>query len=188
MAHDNDNLTKDSEPIKALESDDLDIESFEPWIHAAMQDTQVNEGFCSPCHYLLDNWPTFKESFTWEDGKRVYNRPEPVIGRYCNTTEIEASTRISCKFCANLLHRLQDTDLLTIFRKIEWRLNQLGEESACALSIFPLSTNKYHINLYLPDIPSASYQSLHVTLKCSDTTWLADLCTKTSYYLVMEGC
>lgn len=170
MAHDNNHLTKDSDPIKALESDDLNRDSFEPWIQAIMLGTHVNDGFCGPCRCLFDNWPSLKGlkgDYIWQNGETVFDPTKFFIGRSGNTVEIEASTRMGCKFCAYLLQRLKDTELLTMFRKIEWRLHQLGETSTCALSIFSFA-QAYEIQLNLPNkISSKSSQSCYAIIHCS---------------------
>lgn len=171
-SHNSNRLSKLSDHIKAPESDDLDMDAFESWVHAIMLNTHVDDGFCGPCRYLLDNLSSacdIGEQHMRENGKWIEHVSlpvTPVIGRYCKTAEIEASTRMGCKFCAYLFQRLKEYGLLTIFRKIEWRLHQLGETSACALLIFPIE-NAYNIQLNLPNkISSTSSGGCQVGIYC----------------------
>lgn len=191
MTHDNNHLTKDSDPIKALEADDLDMNSFEPWVRAIMLGTRVENEFCGPCRYLLDNWPSvedFGPRTRGQSGLYSGDRRVSVTGRYCNTAEIEASTRMGCKFCAYLLQSLKEHGLLTIFRKIESRFHRLGETTTCYLSIFSI-VNPYDIQLDLPNkISTGLSESCQVRLHCSSTNRLAALGTHLFRYRVIERC
>lgn len=147
-------LSKDSDVIKVVNSDELDADFVEQQIRESLPKAQVMKGFCTKCQDLFDNWPTIGGSSTRNhDSKPVPGGWEHDIAQsYSSTFELEGSACSGCKFCTFLLQNFKDTELLDTFRKIETRLYQLGKNAELALSIQNWGTNPVQILwLNLPD-------------------------------------
>ncbi|TEY43180.1 hypothetical protein BOTCAL_0376g00120 [Botryotinia calthae] len=136
MSADANELYSDHCLVQAVASDALDEDLIEQRISNSAT-TPILGRFCVKCQELFDNWPTLGNSST-----REYNsKPGPEKGcehtavRPCSSSELEVSTRAGCKFCALLVQRLKDEELLELFRKIENRLFLLGESLMSCLSI-----------------------------------------------------
>ncbi|KAH8197000.1 hypothetical protein TruAng_008820 [Truncatella angustata] len=116
--------TPESDVIIAVHADDLDHDQIECQVQHLVSTTHVDNGFCTKCQDLLDHWPDLGKK-EWDHG----------IGRPVNTFEVEAATRLGCKFCAYLLSRLTKEGLIDVFRKIETRLRLLSSNECASLSI-----------------------------------------------------
>ncbi|KAK7398743.1 hypothetical protein QQX98_011887 [Neonectria punicea] len=123
-AAESNDLGPESELIRAVESDKLDYEKIENRVQQLVSATEVAQGFCGKCRHLLEHWPDLGT----KDWAHAVARP-------FRTEEIEAATRAGCKFCAFLLSRLNITELLDTFRKIEARLETVGNGGTASLSI-----------------------------------------------------
>ncbi|KAF7918622.1 hypothetical protein BELL_0212g00190 [Botrytis elliptica] len=122
--------------LQAVVSDKLDKDLFERRV-LDLKTTPILGRFCVKCQELFDNWPTLGDSSTREhDSERGSEGGwEHTAVRPSSLFELEASTRAGCKFCAFLIQRFKDEELLELFRKIENRLLLLGESSMSFLSI-----------------------------------------------------
>ncbi|KAF5868230.1 putative heterokaryon incompatibility protein [Botrytis fragariae] len=136
MSIDANKLGSDHHIFEAVDSDELDEDSFEQRI-SNLAATPILGRFCIKCQELFDNWPTLGNSSTREHDSKPGSEGgwEHTAVRPCNSFELEASTRVGCKFCAFLIQRLKDRKLIELFRKIENRLLLLGESSISFLSI-----------------------------------------------------
>lgn len=126
-AEDGDLISIDCAAIQALQSDTLDYKEIELQVQRLVSTADVVQGFCGKCRYLLDHWPNLE----WES----QDRDSCAVGRPVITHEIEAAARVGCKFCAFLLSRLKYCSLLDVFRKIEARLRNFGDNGTASLSI-----------------------------------------------------
>lgn len=118
----------DSNFMRAVESDPLDTDEIEKQVHRLMSTahTRVTEKFCEKCHHALEHWPPV---FNPQTGSKA------TVVRLLTTTEVEAATRNGCHFCAFLLCRLRVRGWLDVFRKIERRLQILGDDGEASLSV-----------------------------------------------------
>jgi hypothetical protein len=133
-------LKKDSDLLKAVESDDLDLEIVEKLIQKSIPTAPLTNGFCSKCQETFDNWPTLGSSSTRIHESKPVDFPndkgwETAVARPCSTFEIEGATRAGCRFCTFLLQTLKDTEMIETFRKVEMRLHHLGEDVTSSLSV-----------------------------------------------------
>ncbi|KFY10911.1 hypothetical protein V492_04782 [Pseudogymnoascus sp. VKM F-4246] len=142
-AADGNDLSRNSDIIQAVDSDDLDVKFVEQRIKESAPKAPIAKGFCAKCQSLFDHWPTLGDSSTRKNG----SKPTPdegwehAVARSCSTFELESSTRSGCRFCAFLLQILKDSDYLAIFRKIEARLYHLNEDGLSSLSVQNWGTN-----------------------------------------------
>ncbi|KAF7893886.1 hypothetical protein EAF00_007400 [Botryotinia globosa] len=136
MSIDANKLRSNHHIFEALDSDELDEDSFEQRILDSAA-TPILGRFCVKCQELFDDWPTLGNSSTREYGSEPGSEDgwEHTAVRPCSLFELEASTQAGCKFCAFLIQRLKDSCLLELFRKVENRLLLLGESSMSFLSI-----------------------------------------------------
>jgi hypothetical protein len=148
MASDGDKIGKDSELLKAVNSDELDGQFVERRIQELTPKDPITNGFCSKCRNLFDNWPTLGGSSTIQHG----SKPDPLlkgwehgVAQSYNTFEIEGSARVRCRFCTFLLQSLKDSEQLDTFRKIEVRLYHLDEKATASLSVQNWGTNPIQI-------------------------------------------
>ncbi|KAF7939244.1 uncharacterized protein EAE97_007324 [Botrytis byssoidea] len=136
MSIDADELRSSHHIFEALDSDELDEDSSEKRILDSAA-TPILGRFCLECQELFDNWPTLGNSSTREHDSKPGSEDgwEHTAVRPCSLFKLEASTRAGCKFCALMIQRLKDEELLGLFRKVEDRLLLLGESSMSFLSI-----------------------------------------------------
>lgn len=106
----------------------LDDEQIEAEVQQFISETVVTKGFCQKCRHLLDHWPML----IFPDVQDC----QCAVGRHFRTNELEAATRLGCRFCALLMAGLRYYDgLLDAFRKIEVRLRNVGDSGTASLSI-----------------------------------------------------
>lgn len=84
----------------------------------------VVRGYCNHCQHLFGHWPDLGIK-SWAHA----------VGRPCRTVELEAATRIGCKFCSFLFSRLKATGLLDTLRRIEKRLSLSNDTATALISI-----------------------------------------------------
>ncbi|THV50641.1 hypothetical protein BGAL_0142g00220 [Botrytis galanthina] len=136
MSVDADDLSSDHHLLQAVASDELDEDLFDRRV-LDIKTAPILGRFFIKCQELFDNWPTLGNSST----RKHDSEPGPGEGwehtavRPCSLFELEASTRAGCKFCAFLIQRLKDRELLGLFHKVDNRLLLLGEISMSFLSI-----------------------------------------------------
>lgn len=135
-------LKKDSEILKAVESDELDAAFIEERIQLSSPTIPIPSanGFCHNCQKMFDHWPTVGRSSQMTHKSSPSDFPgekgwETAVARYCTTFEIEGGMRAGCRSCTFLLQGLKDTELLDIYRKVEARLYHLDEATTTSLSI-----------------------------------------------------
>lgn len=133
-------LYKDSELLKAVNTDELDLDLIEQRVQQSTPTTPLTNGFCSKCQEMFDNWPTLGISPKMTHESKPADFPhgegwETAVVRPCSTFELEGATRAGCRFCTFLLHSLTATGMLETFRKVEIRLDHLGEDATTSLSV-----------------------------------------------------
>lgn len=114
---------RDHAATKAVQSDKLDYDLIETRVQQLLSSANVSQGFCAECRHLFDNWPV------------PPIQRDSAIGRHFHTQEIESAAKAGCKCCAFLLSTLERRSTLDLFRKIEMRLHDLGENETASLSI-----------------------------------------------------
>jgi hypothetical protein len=119
-----DDLDPDSALITAVNSDHIDVKQIESQIHQAKLTTHVSRGYCSNCQYMFEHWPDLGTD-SWTD----------TVGRPCHTVELEAARQKGCKSCTFLLLKLENAGLLDTFRRIEKRLDLVGDTATSSISI-----------------------------------------------------
>jgi hypothetical protein len=86
---------------------------------------RVQGRFCSQCQHLLDDWPALE----------VQSKDQPHVVRQYDTFYLEAAARRGCEFCACVLQTLLDSEVLALYRKIEFRLETLKSHRTLCLTI-----------------------------------------------------
>jgi hypothetical protein len=86
---------------------------------------RVKDRFCSECQRLLNDWPALE----------IQEKDQPYVVRRYDTYYLEAATRSGCEFCACVLQTLLDSEVLSLYRKIEFRLETLKSHGISCLSI-----------------------------------------------------
>ncbi|KAJ4294299.1 hypothetical protein N0V90_007989 [Kalmusia sp. IMI 367209] len=116
-----------------------------------MSSTYVSQELCDKCQSLFNHWPDFDPL---PEGKEEHETGSCIIKKALSTYEIEAAAQQRCKFCAFLLYRLKEAELLDHFRRIEKRLMLLNENAAIYLFVKArLSKDEtYEFNLSFPGI------------------------------------
>ncbi|KAF7885879.1 uncharacterized protein EAF02_004388 [Botrytis sinoallii] len=142
MSTDANLLSSNHHLLQAVASDKLDKDLFERRV-LDLKITPILGRFCIKCQELFDDWPTLGDSSTREHDSEPGSEGgwEHTAVRPCSLFELEASTRAGCKFCAFLIQRLKDRELVELFRKIENRVLLLGGSSMSFLSIQNWCTN-----------------------------------------------
>jgi hypothetical protein len=100
--------------IELLDQDITDSKQIEQQIEQHVSRLQDFEYYCDECRERFDNW-------NWPDSAQT------CVRTFDNTIALEAAARKGCRFCCFILHTLVDADMLQTFRRIEARLNVLGE-------------------------------------------------------------
>ncbi|KAK2033595.1 HET-domain-containing protein [Colletotrichum zoysiae] len=125
LAAPGDNLGPDSDLVREVESDEVNLQHIETTIQQLIPTMDVARRFCSKCRHLLDHWPDLSVT-DWNYAK----------GRsFSSVSEIEAGARTGCEFCTFLFSQLLRNGYLSKFRKIESRLLALGNDVTIILSI-----------------------------------------------------
>ncbi|KAK8023898.1 hypothetical protein PG993_011964 [Apiospora rasikravindrae] len=123
MSEDSNKLYKDA--LMALRTDELNRERIKLIIQQLAVSVNVVGELCAQCQHLMDNWPDYKP---WHLKER------PNVGRTFNTLELEAAAQSGCKLCTEMLRELEYGRVLDEYRKLEGRLQALGEN--CETSLF----------------------------------------------------
>ena len=127
-----------SAAIQAVECDEVDHDGIESRIQNLTSNTNVTRGFCDSCRHLLENWPDLT------DGR------DCAVAKTFHTCEIEAAARIGCKLCALLLSRINISELLDTFWKIERRLQLINEHGKASLSIQKSGDRSWNLSVNFP--------------------------------------
>ncbi|KAK8074472.1 HET-domain-containing protein [Apiospora hydei] len=176
MAADGEDLNLEDPLLQGLSSDSLDTDCIEQRICDLAPGISVEDGHCSTCRHMLDNWPLFSYSLQdldqYPDGQFPWK--SATAGSYQNTASIEASARQGCKFCALLLQALKDGEVLETFRRIEGRLDRLGERATASLSVGTMWDRTGRVWLDLPNKLSTRSNSGINTAKFSFRTIAED--------------
>lgn len=140
-------LSAEAPLIQAVENDEIDPKLLEDRIEALRPDIAVVKNHCPKCHTLYDNWPDLSDSTTnHPDGTICVpgsgaDWKHAVIGSR-NTLSLDASARNGCRLCTLLLQNISNAGLLDNYRRIETRLELLGETLQASLSLQNWSTNQ----------------------------------------------
>jgi hypothetical protein len=117
--------------IEDLDQDTINSEQIEQQVVHYASRLPDFEDFCMDCKEALDDWPELSAA--------GYIRTS-------NTIALEAAARKGCRFCCFVLHILIDGEALQAFRRIEARLELLGECEMFKISLWP----HMHANIRLP--------------------------------------
>ncbi|KAK8123159.1 HET-domain-containing protein [Apiospora sp. TS-2023a] len=151
--------------VRDVMSDHLDQASTEQRIHSLASSIRVAHGYCSTCQDMLDNWPLRSYTLAEQESYHSQDAFPPskyALARTFHTIQIEASARSGCKFCALLFQILKDWDDLDTFRRIEARLDRLGEPAASCLSVETCSADKQSFWVDFPN-RTPDYEAFHTT-------------------------
>lgn len=128
--------------IQAVKDDELDAELVETRIAALRSSvsTTVSKNYCLECQALFDNWPDLSDSTITHASDSAH---PPKMGGFwkhtvagsCHTFPLEAAARNGYRFCMLLVQKLRDTEVLGLLRRIEARVNLLGEAVEASLSV-----------------------------------------------------
>ncbi|KAK8101921.1 hypothetical protein PG999_012295 [Apiospora kogelbergensis] len=140
MAADGNRLSENDPLVQDVISDTLDEASIEQRICQYASDMHLVNRLCDGCRDMFENWP-FRNYSSSELALKDANNDLDYQCRHArvriyHTVAIEASARCGCRFCAFLLQLLKDQELLHIFRRIEARLERLGERAETSLSVW----------------------------------------------------
>jgi hypothetical protein len=136
--------------LKEVDSDDLQPHLDEARISEIEATICVQNGFCSECRYMLDNWPATVDR----------SKHPPHTLRECDTHSIEAAARRGCEFCALVLQFLLDQSMLRLHRQIEWRLRTLKARDVSSLTICTnLPTNECKVRMEMPGLIESLWAS-----------------------------
>ncbi|RYP64793.1 hypothetical protein DL769_006538 [Monosporascus sp. CRB-8-3] len=126
--------------IQEVQSDELDRTAIEKCIAGLAEEVPVTNGFCDDCQGLFDNWPDLSDPES-KDPRTGLHWPGPgadwkhAVARDCHTLVLEAAARNGCRFCAFLVQAVRDTGLLDTVRRIEARLEYIGNKTTASLSV-----------------------------------------------------
>lgn len=140
-------LSADAPLIQAVEDDEIDPKLLEERIEALRSDISVVRNQCPKCRTLFDNWPDLSGSTTnHPDGTLCVpgtgaDWKHAVIGSR-NTLALDASARNGCRLCTLLLQSISNAGLLDNFRRMETRIELLGDTLQASLSLQNWSTNQ----------------------------------------------
>lgn len=151
--------------VRDVASDPLDQVSIEQRIGSLASSIRVDHGYCSICQDMFDNWPLRNYTETEFEVYRSQGDFPPskfALARTFQTVELEAAARSGCKFCALLLQVLKDWDELDTFRRIEARLERLGDRAASSLSAETCSTDTQSFWWDFPN-KTPDYEAFHVS-------------------------
>jgi hypothetical protein len=86
---------------------------------------RVQGRFCSECQHMLNDWPALD----------VQSKDQPHVVRRYDSFYLEAAARSGCEFCACVLQTLLDSEALSLYRKIELRLEKIKSHRTSCLTI-----------------------------------------------------
>lgn len=152
-------MTQD-DPVAAQDStytETIDLKEIEARSLELTRDIEVIDGFCSVCYTMLDDWPDLTAEGEIQIAKAAANNrttisPQSssmnlVPGIWANspngpgfilpcqgqTVRLDSARRRGCLFCGLMLQRLEDSNCLDLYRRIERRLHVLGKPSTISL-------------------------------------------------------
>lgn len=97
--------------VQILDDDTINNDQIEQQILLCASRLPAFAYLCGGCRQALDNWPALDEGQI----------------RRTDTIALEAATREGCRFCSFLFHYLIDHDEMSFLRRVEGRLQLLGE-------------------------------------------------------------
>ena len=115
----------DDSALLEAECDELQHSLVEARILEYEATLRLQGRFCSDCQHLLDDWPALE----------VQRKDQPYVVRRYDTFYLEAATRSGCELCACVLQTLLDSEALSLYRKIELRLETLQSNRISCLTI-----------------------------------------------------
>ncbi len=134
MATSTDDLELYHAVLREVDSDELDMTAIETCIVELTREIPIKIRFCNSCQHMLDNRPD--PGYTQESDKSARWIGKPAIARSdCHTLVMEAAARNGCRFCGLLIQRMRDGRVLETFRKVEARLEHVGDVAVGSLSI-----------------------------------------------------
>lgn len=140
IAADAGQLTPEAPLILAVQQDEVDFSRLEVRIEDLRSRSTVTDHFCLDCRNLFDNWPDLSDATViYPDGTSYVPGTganwKHGIARSCDTLLLEAAARNGCHFCALISQVLRDTQLLSVFRRLEARIESLGKSTEAHLSL-----------------------------------------------------
>ncbi|KAK7999111.1 hypothetical protein PG991_014786 [Apiospora marii] len=163
LAEDADSICSESDVILEVESDQLDDDEMDKQVKQSMLTTDVAQGFCAKCRYLLGHWPDLPGEW------------ECAVGRLLHTAELTAAALQGCRFCAFIRSILKDRGMFDTLRKLETRLLKIGNEpfeklTADALTVFLR-------DIPFQDLPKTFQDAINVTRRLGlEYVWIDALC------------
>ncbi|KAK6821882.1 hypothetical protein PG987_014707 [Apiospora arundinis] len=151
--------------VRDVVSDPLDHVEIEQQICRLASSIRVAHGYCSTCQDMFDHWPLRSYTLTEQESYHSQGAFPPsryACARTFHSVEIEASARSGCKFCALLFQMLKDWDQLDTFRRIEARLDRLGERATSCLSVETCSADKQSFWFDFPN-RTPDYEAFHIS-------------------------
>jgi hypothetical protein len=126
--------------ILAVEDDELNVSLLEKRIEDLRSGIPVVGRFCLDCQNLFDNWPDLSDATTTHpNGTKCFPGTgadwKHTVARSFHTLRLEAAARNGCQFCTLIIQMLRDTQQLYTFRRIEARIESLGESAKTHLSL-----------------------------------------------------
>ncbi|RYP21679.1 hypothetical protein DL765_002140 [Monosporascus sp. GIB2] len=126
--------------IQEVQFDKLERNAIEKCIAELAKGVPVTNGFCGDCQNLFDNWPDLgdpesKDPHTglhWPGSGADWKH---AVARDCHTLVLEAAAWNGCRFCAFVVQAMRDTGLLDTVRRIEARLEYIGNTTTASLSV-----------------------------------------------------
>lgn len=134
--------------IQAVAEDNLDSALLETRIESLRSGISVKNNHCNLCHSLFDAWPDLSDPSIDKhpDGTDCFPGSgadwKHTVVRTCDTLTLEAAARNGCRFCSLLVQMLKDAELLDNIRRIEARVELLGEPAEASLSLQNWGTNQ----------------------------------------------
>jgi hypothetical protein len=141
IAADSEKLTARTPLILAVEDDALDVSLLETRVEDLRSGVPVTGRFCLDCQTLFDDWPDLSDTATTThpDGTMCFPGTgadwKHTVARSFHTLRLEAAAKNGCHFCALLVQMLKDTQQLYTFRRIEARIESLGESVETHMSL-----------------------------------------------------
>lgn len=140
LAADAGKLTDTSPLILAVQGDELDATLFEERISDIRSKLPATGRFCIDCQALFDDWPDLSdETATHPDGTECFPGSgadwKHTVAKSCHLIHLEAAARNGCLFCALLVRKLKDAEHLDTLRRINARIELLGESEKLHMSL-----------------------------------------------------
>jgi len=115
----------DDPALSEIECDELQHDLIEARIAEIQATICVKVRFCSECQHMLDHWPA----------SDVHGLSQPYSIRQYDTLSMEAGASSGCDFCTCMWQSLRDSEVLELYRKIEWRLHTLQARDLSSLAV-----------------------------------------------------